>query len=106
MGPGFAWSSARREALARLADVLAPLVLLGRVGPDHRRARQALGPLLTAVGVEHARGQAAAFDVAQHRSGRVARGDRGLASESRERERALRVDLADARRLGGLALRE
>src|SRR4051794_3927364 len=82
-------ASAHRQLLARLADVLALLVLDGGVAADHGRARQVLGALLAAVGVEPARRQAAALDIAQHRSRRVARGDRGLAPEPRQRERAL-----------------
>src|SRR4051812_40178573 len=89
-------SSAHGQPLAGLADVFALLVLDRRLAADHRRAREVLRPLLTALRVELARGEAAALDVAQNRAGRVARGDRRLASEPSERERALRVDLADA----------
>ena len=42
----------------------------------------------------------------QRGAGRVPDGDRRLAAEPRQRERALRVDLADARRLDRRALRE
>src|SRR5215210_472496 len=93
-----------REPLARLADVLAPLVLLGRLGPDDGRARQLRGALLAARGVQPPRGQAAALDVAQDGPARAGRRDRRLAAEPRQRQGALRVDLADPRRhdLGAL----
>src|SRR3954469_20182788 len=89
-----------RAPLARLPDVLTLLVLDRRVRPDHGGARQVLRRGRSPLGVEHPRGEAAALDVAQHSARRVARGDRRLAPEPRERERALGVDLADARRLG------
>ena len=57
-------------------------------------------------GIQLARSEAAALDVAEHRARRIGRGDRRLAAEPRERERALRVDLADARRLDRGALGE
>src|SRR3954466_13234072 len=94
-----------RAPLARLPDVLTLLVLDRRVRPDHWGARQVLRRGRTPLRVEHPRREAAALDVAQHGARRVARGDRRLAPEPRERERALGVDLADARRLHGLAVR-
>src|SRR5215217_3708468 len=48
-----------REPSPRLADVLAPLVLLGRAGADDRRARQHRGALLAAGRVQLARREAA-----------------------------------------------
>ena len=54
-------------------------------------------PALAHLGIEQARRQAAALDVAEHGAGRVRLRDRRLAAEPRERQRALRVDLADAR---------
>src|SRR4051794_23295704 len=90
--------TAGREALARRPDVLAPLVLLGGAGTDHGRARERLGAHRGApVRVERARGQAAALDVAQQALAGAGRGDRRLSPEPGERERALGVDLADAR---------
>src|SRR4051794_40715930 len=86
-----------REALARRADVLAALVLLGSAGADDRRRRQPLGALVPDGRVERARGEAAALDVAQHALAGAGGGDRRLAAEPRERQRPLRVDLADAR---------
>src|SRR5262249_57128127 len=53
--------------LARLADVVALLVLNGRVGADDRRARQRLRTLLTLLGIQHPRGEAAVLDGAQRR---------------------------------------
>src|SRR3954467_149352 len=91
--------TAGREALARGPDVLAPLVLLRGAGTDHGRARQRLGAHRGApVRVQRAGGQAAALDVAQQALAGAGRGDRRLAPEPRERERALDVDLADPRR--------
>ena len=87
------------EPPARSPDVVALLVLDGRVGADHRRSRQRLRARVADVRVERARREAAALDVPEHRAGRVGHGDRGLPAEPRERERALGVDLADARRL-------
>src|SRR3954470_17419744 len=53
-----------REALAGRPDVLAPLIAFGGVGADHGGARERLGPHGRApVGVQRARGQAAALDV-------------------------------------------
>ncbi len=46
------------------------------------------------------------IDVAQHRALRARGGDRRLAAEPRERQRAARVDLGDPRRRDPLALRE
>ena len=78
-----------REPLARRADVVALLVLDRGVGADHRRARQVLRARLADARVEQPRREAAALDVAQHRAGRAGGGDRRLAAEPRERERAL-----------------
>ena len=64
------------------------------------------GPRLADLGVEQARGEAAALDVPQRGPVRARRGDRRLAAEPRERERALGVDLADARRGDRRALGE
>ena len=54
------------QPLARRTDVVALLVLDGRVRTDHRRARQLLGARVTDVGVEGARSATAALDVAEH----------------------------------------
>ena len=64
------------------------------------------GRVWRTLGVELSRSQAAALHVAQHRTGRVGRGDRSLAAEPGERERALGVDLGDPRRLDLGALGE
>src|SRR3954471_17922156 len=77
----------------------ARLVLDRRVGADDRRAIELLRARLARPGVQRARLEAAAGDVAQPRAPRRARGrDRGLAAEPREGERAARVDLGDPRR--------
>src|SRR6185295_1042544 len=70
------------EPLARCPDVFPLLVLLGRVGSDHGRPGQRLGPRLADLGVELPCGQAAALDVPQRRSGGVPGGDRRLAAEA------------------------
>src|SRR3954464_10632365 len=88
------------------AGVRARLVLLRRFGPDDRRARQRLRVPLAPLGVQQAGRQAAAGDVAQDFAGRAGGGDRRLAAEPGERQRALRVDLADPRRGDLSALRE
>src|SRR4051795_11058682 len=88
------------------AGLLARLVALRRVGPDDRRALEALRARLAAPGVTQPRRQAAALDVAQHPAARAGGGDRRLAAEAGERQRALRVDLADPRRADLPALRE
>src|SRR3954470_20854446 len=103
-GAGVCTRLPNRQPPARLPDVLALLVLDRRVRPDHGRARQVLPRGRAPLRVEHARREAAALDVAQDSAGRVARGDRRLAAEPRERQRALGVDLADARRLDVPAL--
>src|SRR5215207_3941347 len=95
-----------RQALAGRSDVLAPLVLLGGSGADDRRARQLLGGGVSDGRVQQPRGEAAALDVAQDGALRAQRRDRRLAPEPRQRERALRVHLADARGLHVGALRE
>src|SRR4051812_19399405 len=95
-----------REPLAGLADVLAPLVLLRGAGADHRRARQLRRARLAAGRVELARRRAAVRGIAQRRAVRAGGGDRRLAAEPRERQRALRIDLADPRRRDLRALRE
>ena len=78
------------QPLARRADVLALLVLHGRVGADHRRdAAASPAPSWRTSGYSEPRREAAALDVAQHRAGRAQRGDRRLAAEPRERQRAL-----------------
>src|SRR4051812_26667112 len=89
------------------AGLLAGLVLDRRLGADHRRALELLGARLAELGVQRARREAAALDVAQDgAAGRARRGDRGLPAEARQRERALRVHLGDPRRLDLAALRE
>src|SRR3954451_22590597 len=88
------------------AGLLARLVALRRVGPDDRRALEALRTRLPRLGIQQPRRQAAALDVAQHPAARAGGGDRRLAAEAGERQRALRVDLADPRRAGLPALRE
>src|SRR4051794_26326101 len=85
--------TAGREPLARQPDVLAPLVLLGGAGTDHGRGRQLLRTRVPDVGIQGARRQAAALDVAQHALARARGGDRRLAAQPRQRERALGVDL-------------
>src|SRR3954447_3184061 len=86
--------------------LLARLVALRRVGADDRRALEALRARLARLGVQKPRRQAAALDVAQHPAARARGGDRRLAAEAGERQRALRVDLADPRRVDLPALRE
>src|SRR3954453_8694451 len=107
---GLAWVVARRLALrklsARCPDVVALFVLHGRVGADHGRPRQGLRALMADVVVQGTRRQAAALDVPENRTCRIGRRDRRLPPEPRQRERALRVDLADARRRGAGAARE
>src|SRR6187397_3032010 len=71
------FASAGRQALTRLPDVLALLVLGGSVGPDDRRSGQVLRALLAALGIQPPCREAAALDVAQHRARRGGRGDRG-----------------------------
>src|SRR3954466_12684500 len=97
--------SVSRHAAAD-AGLRARLVLLRGVGPDDGRARHVLRSPLAPLGVEQARREAAAADVAQDLAGRARGGDRRLAGEPGERQRALRVDLADPRRLDLGALRE
>src|SRR4051794_35924419 len=75
------------------AGLLARLVALRRVGPDDRRALEALRTRLPRLGIQQPRRQAAALDVAQHPAARAGGGDRRLAAEAGERQRALRVDL-------------
>src|SRR5262249_4014894 len=75
------------------------------VGAYDRRLRQVLGAGVTDGGVELARRQAAALDVPQHLAGRARCRDRRLAAEPRPGQRALRVDLAYARRIDLAALR-
>src|SRR5690349_19425880 len=100
MAPGSARGSSPpsgllgRERLARLSDVLALLVLLRRLRADDRRARQLRGARLAALRVEGARRRAAVGSIAQRRAARAGGGDRRLAAEPRERQRAARVDLA------------
>src|SRR5688500_16506045 len=86
--------------LARLSDVLAPLVLLGGAGADRRQARR------PRLGVERPRGGAPVRRAAQRRPGGVGGGDRRLAPAPRERQRAARAHLADPRRRDLTALRE
>src|SRR3954447_1156079 len=88
------------------AGLLARLVALRRVGADHRRALESLRARLARLGIQQPRGQAAALDVAQHPAARARGGDRRLAAEAGQRQRALRVDLADPRRADLPALRE
>ena len=68
----------------------APVPITGETGQPLRR-------LVADARVQQPRREAAALDVAQHGARRAQRRDRRLAPEPRERERALRVDLADAR---------
>ena len=96
-----------RHALARLADVVALLVLLGGVGADHRRAGQ-----VSAASPGGPRGRAAARRGCRP-STFLSTGPAGLAvaiGASRPSRASvsvpLRVDLADARRVDVLALRE
>src|SRR5579871_5968322 len=72
-------SGAAGEPLARGSDVVALLVLDRGIGADHGRPRQALRAGLADLGVQQPRGQAASFDVAQHRALRARGGDGGLA---------------------------
>src|SRR4051795_5039663 len=85
---------AGRHALAD-AGLLARLVLLGRIGADHRRARHALRMRLAALRVQLARGEASAGGVPQRRPVRAGRRDRRFAPQTRKRERPLRVHLGD-----------
>src|SRR5918994_3070424 len=94
------------HALARCPDVLAPFVLLRCAGADHRGDRELLGCLVAHARVQQARGEAAAGHVAQDGAARAQGRDRRLAPEPRQRQRALRVDLADPRRLHVRALGE
>src|SRR5215210_4776301 len=96
-----------RGLAAADAGLLAGLVLLRRVGADDGRALEPLGARLAGLGVQGARREAAAGDVAQDRAaGGAGGGDRRLAAEAGERQRALRVHLADPRRLRRRALGE
>ena len=83
-------SRRRRSSPARTQTVLGSasgsLVLDGRVGADDRRARQPLRARLADLGVERARGQAAAGHVAQDRAA-----DRARARRSAPRGRAARA---------------
>src|SRR3954453_9158011 len=98
-GPPFLTGHAAADA-----GIRARLVLLRRIGPDDRRARQPLRAPRAPLGVQPASRQTAAGDVAQDFAGRAGGGDRRLAAEAGQRQRALRVDLADPRRddLGAL----
>src|SRR3954452_15152304 len=97
---------AAAEETTAHAGLLARLVALRRVVPDDRRALEALRARLARLGIQQPRRQAAALDVAQHPAARAGGGDRRLAAEAGERQRALRVDLADPRRADLPALRE
>src|SRR4051794_12657056 len=80
------------------AGLGARLVAHPRVGADDRRALEPLRAPLARLRIQQTRGQAAALDVAQDRpAARAGGGDRRLAAEAGERQRALRVDLADPR---------
>src|SRR3954469_7221602 len=70
------------------------------VGADDGRAT---GPV---AGIEAARGEAPGARIAQCGAARAGGGDRCLAAQPGQRERALGVDLADPWRLHGRALRE
>src|SRR3954471_10356985 len=83
-GAGVCMSAPRGKPLPGRPDVLAPLVLLGRVGADHRRAREPLGAVLTDLGIELAGVEAAVLDRAQHWAARTRGGDRRLAAEAGE----------------------
>src|SRR5256885_14588315 len=74
--------TAGRKPLARRADVVALLVLLGRVGADDRRPRQLLRTVLALLGIELAGVEAAVLDRAQHRPLRARRRDRRRAPEA------------------------
>src|SRR3954451_16833380 len=76
------------------------LVLDGCVGADHRRAAGAVGR------VQAARGAAAVAGVAQGGPVGAGRGERRLAPQAGERERAARVDGADPWRSDGRAVGE
>src|SRR5438876_6612901 len=97
-----------RASSCAFSAAIAPVTLVARsysngagvcisllVLADHRRAARPLG------GVERAGGEAAGGRVAQRRAVRTGGRDRRLAAEPRERQRAARVDLADARRRRG-----
>src|SRR3954454_773148 len=85
--------------IATNARLVAWLVLHRRIGPDDRRARHPLRVLLADLGGELPRREASVRRVADRGAVRAGRCDRRFAAEARERERALRVDLADPRRL-------
>src|SRR3954465_1808584 len=95
--------------------VVAPVVAAGRcrfvlhrrVGADDRRALELLRARLARLGVQRAGLEAALRDVAQDGpAGRARGGDRRLAPEARQRQRALGVDLGDPRRVRRLAVGE
>src|SRR6188472_3935061 len=79
--------------LARLADVIALLVLHRAVGADHRRSIELVGVGLPHLGIQQPCRKASTLDITQRRARWVAQRDRGLAAESREREGAAGVDL-------------
>src|SRR3954464_11501779 len=79
-------STALGEPLPGCADVVALLVLLGRVGADDRGPLEVLGPVLTDLGRELSGVEAPVLDRPETRPARRARGrDRGLAAEARQR---------------------
>src|SRR5829696_9623306 len=97
-------SAAVGEPFPGRADVLAPLVLLGRAGADHGRPVEPLGAVLAHVGIQLAGVEAAVLRGAQHGAVGAGGRDRGLAPQARERERSSRVDLAYPRRVDLSAL--
>src|SRR3954469_24927544 len=101
------WRSFRVVAPVVVAAGRGRLVLQGRVSADDRRAIELLRARLARLGVQRAGLEAALRDVAQDRAARRARSRDGrLAAQARERQRAARVDLGDARRPRRRALRE
>src|SRR3954471_9224999 len=85
--------------IATNTRLVAWLVLHRRIGPDDRRARHPLRVLLADLRVELPRREASVRRVADRRAVRAGRCDRRFATEAPWRDRAIRVDLADPRRL-------
>src|SRR5215212_10811943 len=93
-----------REPLARCPDVVALFVTDGGVGADDRGGREVLRARVTDARVELPCRQAATLDVPENLARRTRGGDRRLAPEPRQRERAPCIDLADPRRVDLRAL--
>src|SRR6516165_3815938 len=107
----------RASGPSRFSDAIAPSTLLARsysngagvctvgpfrvldggVRPDHGRARHRLGALGTSTWVKRPRRRASVGGVAERGAVRAGGCNRCLASEPRERQRSLRVHLADPR---------